>query len=204
MKEITSLIGSVALLVGLSAGSSSAATLIVNGGELQGATDVVIDGMLYNVLFQDGTCIAAYSGCDELSDFTFTSQSDAYVASEALLDQVFIDGPVGFFDSRPELSAGVSDSTNVFFTPYALGTSSGRPLFTGSAAFNLSDGAIDIIEGRSSETIDFDYSQSSFETFAVWTATGVAAPIPLPTGALLLLTGLGTMTAVRRCKKTAN
>jgi len=64
---------------------------------------VAAGGPLYNVEFLDGTCIDLYSGCDEVSDFTFQSFGAAQLASQALLDQVFIDGVDGLFDSDPTL-----------------------------------------------------------------------------------------------------
>ena len=67
-----------------------------------------MDGNLYDVQFLDGTCIGLYNGCDEISDFTFQTQSSAALASQALLDQVFLDGPLGNFDSDPTLTFGCS------------------------------------------------------------------------------------------------
>jgi len=72
-------------------------------GQLLGASSVDAGGTLYNVEFLDGTCIDLYSGCDEVSDFTFQSFGAAQLASQALLDQVFIDGVDGLFDSDPTL-----------------------------------------------------------------------------------------------------
>lgn len=73
---------------------------------LLGASGVDVDGTLYNVEFIDGTCIELYDGCDELADFTFQSFAAAQAASQGLLDQVFLDTPVGLFDSDPGLTNG--------------------------------------------------------------------------------------------------
>ncbi|MCH2186655.1 PEP-CTERM sorting domain-containing protein [Myxococcota bacterium] len=83
--------------------SAGAANLNVAGGQLMGATGVIVDGSSYNVAFLDGTCIALYDGCDEASDFTFQTAAAATLASQALLDQVFLDG-IGLFDSNPALT----------------------------------------------------------------------------------------------------
>ena len=72
----------------LMAGSAQAATLNVVGGQLMGASNVLVDGNLYDVQFLDGTCIDLYNGCDEASDFTFQTQASAVLASQALLDQL--------------------------------------------------------------------------------------------------------------------
>jgi hypothetical protein len=49
-----------------------------------GASDVLVDGSLYDVQFLDGTCIDLYDGCDEVSDFTFQTSASAVLASQAL------------------------------------------------------------------------------------------------------------------------
>jgi hypothetical protein len=88
------------------AGAAQAATLNVVAGELRGASGVLVDGSLYDVQFLDGTCIDLYNGCDEASDFTFQTEASAVLASQALLDQVFLDGVDGLFDTSPQLTNG--------------------------------------------------------------------------------------------------
>src|SRR5688572_27474840 len=86
------------LACGMGLGSAEAAVLQVSGGELTGALEVDVGGTLYNVAFVEGTCVDLFSGCDEVSDFTFTSLGGATQASQALLDQVFLDVTEGNFD----------------------------------------------------------------------------------------------------------
>ena len=88
---------------------SLAATLDVVGGSLRGASGVDVAGAFYDVEFVEGTCVALFGGCDEASDFPFTD-ADSQLAAQALLDQVFLDGPLGAFDTSPELTQGCSDS----------------------------------------------------------------------------------------------
>ena len=90
----------------LMASGAQAATLDVVGGQLYGASDVLVDGSLYDVQFLDGACIDLYNWCDEASDFTFQTQASAILAAQALLDQVFIDGPEGNFGSIGNLTNG--------------------------------------------------------------------------------------------------
>jgi len=97
----------VVVVLGLLAGSANAApVLIVSGGILQGATGVVVGSATYDVSFLDGTCAALFTGCDQVSDFTFQTPGDANSAAQALLDTVFLDGPSGAFDSNPDLTRG--------------------------------------------------------------------------------------------------
>ena len=46
------------VLVLVAASSAGAATLNVSGGQLLGASGVIVDGISYDVEFLDGTCIA--------------------------------------------------------------------------------------------------------------------------------------------------
>ena len=106
--SMKSTIAAICLLVA-SATTGSAANLTVVDGELQGASGVDVGGVLFDVSFLDGTCISVFDGCDDVSDFTFQSQADAALAGQALLDQVFVDGAQGNFDSQPELTRGIED-----------------------------------------------------------------------------------------------
>ena len=38
-------------------------------GQLVGATGVEVDGSFYDVVFDEGSCVSIFSGCDEVSDF---------------------------------------------------------------------------------------------------------------------------------------
>ena len=76
-----------------------------------GASGVDVGGTLYNVEFLDGTCVDLYNGCDEASDFTFTTQAEARQANQALLDQVFLYGVLGDFDSNSGLTAHCGGSS---------------------------------------------------------------------------------------------
>ena len=51
--------------LGLTVASAQAANLSVNGsGLLTGANNVNVGGILYNVIFVDGSCIGLFDGCD--------------------------------------------------------------------------------------------------------------------------------------------
>ena len=79
---------------------SPAATLLVNGsGQLTGATGVDVGGLLYDVSFAQ--CTVNGSGFTIACTPFFHTASDATAAAQALLGQVFIDGPDGQFDSNP-------------------------------------------------------------------------------------------------------
>ena len=111
--------------------------LVIDGGKLTGATGVDVGGTLYDVTFVDGSCAAVFAGCDQASDFTFSDGTTALAATNALADQVFLDGNSGAFDSQPDLTFGCTSVTRCIpITPYEL---SGT-LFVNSAYFFNSSG----------------------------------------------------------------
>ena len=179
-------LAAAAVVLGLSGSAADALTVNVSGGQLLGASDVDVGGLLYSVTFQDGSCAALYSGCDEASDFAFTTAAEAEAAAQALLDQVFLDSAFGTFDSDPELTPGIESTTlGVTLTPYAV---TGTTAF-GFGTLNRGGTTLDsILSGTFSAT---DVSTSTIFTYAVWIPTPVSAPVPLPPAVLMLLAALG-------------
>lgn len=104
------------VLVGLFVSGANAASLIVDAnGILLGADQVNVDNALYNVRFLDGTCGDLYNGCDEIGDASFAPPQPLEAtasALRALMDQVFLDGPLGAFDTDPSLINGCSLGTD--------------------------------------------------------------------------------------------
>ena len=168
----------MALLAGPMA-ASAVALLTDPNGILTGATDVDVGGTFYDVEFLKGTCIDVFSGCNELSDFTFQSQAAATLASQALLDTVF----TGVFDTNPELTRGcILDDMCLAFTPYAV-IEPGLALLMVAVNFAGAFPAVDSVIGPAHE------QDTSFRdrTFARWSASSVSVPEP----GTLALFGLG-------------
>jgi hypothetical protein len=187
----------LAAVLVLMAGSAQAATLDVVGGQLMGASGVDVGGLLYDVEFVDGTCIALFSGCDESSDFVFTGYNGAANASQALFDQVFLDGPEGFFDTIPSLISGCfSGVLCEVMTPTGV-HSPGR--FDHNDATNLAMSNSDQVRydawAWSSGTPTSGTYSPDIHVFARWSP---ADPVPEPSTALLLSLGLTGLAARRR------
>jgi hypothetical protein len=175
---------SVAVLFILAASSANAATLNVVGGQLLGASGVDVGGTLYDVEFRKDSCIALYDGCDSPDDFTFNTESDALLASQALLDQVFIDGGYGNFDSVPSLTVGCENSTTCnAFTPYRREST----LVFAAAARNFRPGYGSDTTFLESYQADYNGGLNNTSFGAVW------SPVPEPGTAVLMGLGLLAM-----------
>ena len=147
MTKVFTLLALIGLAVVGGTISPAQATLVIdNSGDnpvLLGATEVNVDGILYNVTFEDGTCAAVFGTCDE-NGFEFNDFNTARSAGQALLDQVFIDDPLlGLFDTRPELAFGCEDlgGSCITLIPYLI---EAQRLFniavTNAGAFETADG----------------------------------------------------------------
>jgi hypothetical protein len=188
--------------VGLVSAEARAATLDVVLGTLVGASNVNVDGSLYNVEFVDGTCIALFGGCDEPADFTFTTAPSALAAAQALLDQVFIDGVAGLFDSWPDQTRGCFDpdvfSSDAFcnaHTPFSVGAAGNTVEVSTANNINVIDEE-DVfpdfagtgVWDPATDTTD----NTSWDVFAVWSV------VPEPATSILIGAGLLAIAGRRR------
>ena len=193
----------VAASVCMSATTTSAAAILdVIGGELVGARDVQVGGTLYNVRFDDSTCVNAFDGCDAVSDFPFDNFEDALDAAQALLDQVFIDGPAGLFDTEPFAITGCSSGFLCrAFIPYDV---DGVGLFSVPSAFaqNHIDEAMDgpfTLVGIAPAQIFSDLDNAVLAVFSPARTMDVPAP-----GTLWLFgVGLAGLAVARRQRRPA-
>lgn len=181
--------------------ASHAATLQIDGttGQLLGADGVDVGGVLYDVDFLEGSCVALFSGCDALEDFTFSTEATALAASNALQAQVFLDGPAGMFDTTASLTNGCEDVSCNVFTPFA--PSSVSPVLVEVAVFENAPGL-----GGGTFTQNFlniiDTTGSPSIVFASW-EIGQATVVPLPATVWMFLSGLVGLFVVKR-RKTPN
>lgn len=167
-------------------------------GKLSGARHVLVerfeDGKgipvgdgLYDVEFvHDGLCIGAGDLCGPT--FTFTTQGDAFAAANALLREVFLDGPLGNFDSDTSLITNCDSSCRVF-TPYALelaldesGVSRVRVAETVNRRANTT---LDSLQPNS-VLVPADLSQFHNHVMARWSPTRHSVPEPATSKLLIL------------------
>jgi hypothetical protein len=172
-----------ALLLAVSSPVAAQATLQVSGGILTGATGVNVDGSLYDVSFVDGTCAAVYGTCDP-AHFDFTDLSHAHDAAVALLNQVFIDGPAGDFDSHPEDIFGCVGTPDVCHgvVPYA-----NDPVFYDLSKASLADNWSDPADGVTD--IAYMTEDSTADEQAVYARFTLEQSLPEPSTWLSMLLG---------------
>ena len=192
----------MAILLTMSSGVS-AVTRITSGNTLLGANGVEVNHVLYDVRFQDGTCISLYSGCDQASDFVFPANSfDANSASNALNEQVFIDIGSQLWDSSSAFAPSGCTFVNScsIITPYGISGSNvlSTTFVNWYVATNTDFSRINTPSARST----FTTIGSTSGTMAVWSlAAPPVTPVPEPETYALLLAGLGIVAfAARRAK----
>ena len=162
-------------------------------GQLIGATSVEVDGTFYDVEFVEGSCVDVFNGCDDTGEFTFPDQVDASLAAAALLAQVFLDDPLGMFDSDPSLTRGCATSGNVGPDGCAIRTAWGildGGQFLSFDAFNFVDPAMDATDTNGG-------SPFLSSVWAVWSEEPSSA-ISEPATITLILTGLWAASHRRR------
>lgn len=93
------------------ASSANAATFITDAnGQLTGIQGIEYRGSLYDAEFVDGRCTELFSGCNDLSDFTFQSSRDAGGIANLLKNDIIQNTAEGMFDSNPALTLGCTFS----------------------------------------------------------------------------------------------
>jgi hypothetical protein len=190
-RVVTGLSALVGLFGVLAAAGAQGATLQVVGGELQGATGVLVGSDRYDVKFVDGSCLTLYEGCDEGTDFVFNTKARADAASQALLDLVFVNSGLGAFDDDPSLTRGCEISlVCVVITPWEEPTI--NPFAPSSFAVNTNGSFPDRVEPAGFSRFDAT-TEGTENVFAVWAPASSAGPIPEPGAALLFAVGFAIL-----------
>ena len=187
------------LYIGLFCATASqninAATIDVVGGQLTGANNIDVNGVLYDVDFIDLSCFAIFSGCDSLSDLDFTTSSAAQSAHIALTSQIFDNPLYSTFDLSPNLVDGCTDTDQcLIWTPYALVGTTG---LSAVVLFNRSNSA-NVAAGSGGAGINTSFGNLSGHVYADWT---LVSAVPVPAAFWLFGTALVGLVGFGRRKK---
>ena len=189
--------------VAWSASAPAATQHVTPAGILTGASDVNVNGTLYDVAFVDGSCATLFSPfCLFESAFTFPTFADAEAAAQALLDQVFLNVSAGRFDTHPELTNGCGDPIVCSaFIPFAnLVEEHAVTVFT-RTAHNSSEAPGNFIDvtGGNTFSATFDTTNDPERVWALFTSRQLFA-VPEASTGLLLLMGSIAATGARRLR----
>lgn len=188
---------------------------VSSDGELTGAKGVLVAGNLYDVEFVDGQCrdavLSSFSDPPQcyisLTTFAFSNPTGAIAASQALLDQVFVDGAVvnGIaydFDAAPWLTAGCEANRCSVFTPYVTSYWVGYEGMFNPKIYAVVDLAYATNQSLEADTVTAHLQLKTSDTTVgvpdqVWARWKPAAIVPEPSTLALLGAGLAAWLAAR-------
>ena len=183
-------------------GRAQAASITIDAnGILLGAKDVIVNGTPYDVEFIDAPCADVFGGCD-VSHFAFTAEADAQAASVALLEQVFLDGALGNFDSDMTLTNGcghpIMEIDQCFvWTPYGTFSNIDGAQVRIGVALNTFDPSVDQALVSFLPVPGYDVVGDPEGVYAKWTAVSQSVPDATSTFGLTALS-VALVLAMRR------
>jgi len=186
--------------------TAQALTLDVRNGVLYGAKGVLVGatrtitptgevfngGTSYDVEFVEGTCVQLFNGCNDTSDFAFTTELAAATASRSLLEQVFGSGE---FDDYADRTNGIS-YPHVGFLVTAWGSTGSLVEKVFAENFSLTGLSSTDRINTNARNININSNSGSFGddwVYARWTATPEVSAVPLPAALPLYGAGLAVL-----------
>jgi hypothetical protein len=164
-------------------GSAEAATLVQNGGKVQGITGLDISGLLYDVKFAP----ANYNG-------TFNGKPDPTFLGNETGATNAVNAIVSFFNAQNVESGAFPSSPDTFYVPFAVAGDKAQDLVSVIVGSYSNPNWI-----RSGPLSNGDTERRDQLNYAVFTASSTAIPTPALLPGLI---GMG-ITALRKKKQSA-
>jgi len=174
-------------------------------GKLTKAQNVDVGGVLYDVRFvvfpQLNGCVLSVGACVGQFPQLFTTQADALLAAQALLDQVLLDVPGHALDTDVSLVNGCPSSSSTLpcqvFTFY-MQNSSSLPISASAAFSHNTSGTVDPNAQLANFTGAGAWLTISSLVVADWSRTPPVTTAPEPGSVVLLGTAVLGLLARRR------
>jgi hypothetical protein len=210
------------VIIGFSASVSAGVIPTIKGGKLIGASNVDLGSLgLYSFHLARGSCLQVFGQKCRAGGFTFNTVTDASIAAQALLDQVF----VGRYDDITTDTYGCSLLGCSVPTPYGIetvrsqwGMTDSTGTYTGYSYTNYTQlvyahnypkyfyfenftagGYPDSVSvGSGAEVSYFGYNDMYVPLYAVWERQDRVVEVPEPSVLGLLVLGAIGLSAARR------
>ena len=178
-----------ALICSYATTANAAVTYTVENGNLMSAQGIIVGGSLYDVEFVDGTFNNLFPTGTSIP--SVNSFNEVLAFGNALLDQVFIDGPSGLWDSSPTLTNGCEFANYCEMIVPIVNTSVNFvSAFNSATDTTFVDFQTQVGDFVVTQNLDRNYPTDQFNhrTFAKFTQQSVS-PVPEVPNQVLLAVG---------------